>query len=64
VKSLKGSSRKFAELSLAMDFSAPDPVNDEQLNHALWFSTHGLKRYPRIHPQDVPGRVVRLRHNP
>ena len=32
LKSLQGASRKFAELSMAMDFSAPDRINEEQLN--------------------------------
>jgi YVTN family beta-propeller protein len=51
LKSLQGASRKFAELSMAMDFSAPDRINEEQLNQVLWFATHGLKRRPDTHAQ-------------
>jgi hypothetical protein len=51
LKSLQGSSRKFAEVSMAMDFSAPDRINEEQLNQVLWFATHGLKHRPDAHAQ-------------
>jgi YVTN family beta-propeller protein len=49
LKSLQGASRKFAEVSMAMDFSAPDRINEEQLNQVLWFATHGLQRRPGTH---------------
>jgi YVTN family beta-propeller protein len=51
LKSLQGASRKFAEASMAMDFSAPDRINEEQLNQVLWFATHGLKHRPDTHDQ-------------
>jgi len=46
LKSSQGASRKFAGASMALDFSAPDRINKEQLNHVLWFAIHGLKRPP------------------
>ena len=51
LKSLQGASRKFAEVSMAMDFSGPDRINEEQLNQVLWFASHGLKRPHTLLPK-------------
>jgi YVTN family beta-propeller protein len=54
VTSLRGKQRKWAEKSMAMDFSAPDLADDDTLNHILWFSAKGYNtEYPRRPQQDL-----------
>ncbi len=46
LNSLHAAPLKFATWSAAMDFSAPDRVNESRLNQVLWFATHGNAHYP------------------
>ena len=45
-KELKGAALRWAEKSLAMDFSDADLCDEDTLNRILWFAVHGEKPYP------------------
>jgi hypothetical protein len=65
LESLTGKAREWALASMQMDFTRPDAIDDQLLNHAIWYAGKGFsKPYPGedrvLSPREV-GRFVNHR---
>jgi hypothetical protein len=61
LEQLTGLPRAWAEACLRMDFSRPDGIDDQLLNHAIWYADHGFRTpYPGESRVLLPAEVSRF----